>query len=195
MPPIDVTGNRFAELGVPSSVVANLADRGIHEAFPIQIATLPDALKGRDVCGKAPTGSGKTIAFGIPLVTGIGRAKPRKPRGLVLVPTRELATQVAAVIEPLAAAFRMSTVTVFAVRGITNQGQTSACDATKKTYETAIEAFYAQNGNSVHPTGDALVTAGLIREYTTDNMTITQGTGTLATSTSTVGPTALGPCV
>ncbi len=84
----------FAALGAPASVVANLADRGITEAFPIQTATLPDALAGRDVCGKAPTGSGKTIAFGIPLVSGLGRAEPRRPRGLVLVPTRELATQV-----------------------------------------------------------------------------------------------------
>jgi superfamily II DNA/RNA helicase len=84
----------FSDLGVPDAVAARLAARGLTEAFPIQAATLPDALAGRDVCGRAPTGSGKTIAFGIPLVTRVGRAKPRRPRGLVLVPTRELANQV-----------------------------------------------------------------------------------------------------
>jgi prepilin-type N-terminal cleavage/methylation domain-containing protein len=88
----------------------------------------------------------------------------------------------------------LATVTVFAVRGITDQGQTSACDATQKTYETAIEAYYAQNGNSVHPDGAALVAAGLIRDYSTEYMTITQGSGTLTTSTSTVAATAGGPC-
>ncbi len=84
----------FASLGVNRSIADGLAERGIFEPFPIQSATLPDALAGRDVCGKAPTGSGKTIAFGIPLVSGLGKARPRRPRGLVLVPTRELATQV-----------------------------------------------------------------------------------------------------
>ena len=84
----------FAELGVPTDAVERLARRKITEPFPIQAATLPDALAGRDVCGKAPTGSGKTLAFGIPLVQRPGRAKPRRPRALVLVPTRELAAQV-----------------------------------------------------------------------------------------------------
>jgi superfamily II DNA/RNA helicase len=84
----------FAELGVPQAIADRLRGRGITEPFPIQIATLGDALAGRDVCGKAPTGSGKTIAFGIPLVTNVSGSAPRRPRGLVLVPTRELATQV-----------------------------------------------------------------------------------------------------
>jgi superfamily II DNA/RNA helicase len=84
----------FAALGVPADVAERLERRGITTPFPIQAATLVDALAGRDVCGKAPTGSGKTLAFGIPLVTRVGRAKPRQPRGLVLVPTRELANQV-----------------------------------------------------------------------------------------------------
>ena len=84
----------FTALGVPAALAASLARRDIVEPFPIQAATLPDALAGRDVCGRAPTGSGKTIAFGIPLVTRTGRARPRHPRGLVLVPTRELAGQV-----------------------------------------------------------------------------------------------------
>ena len=69
---------------------------------PIQAATIPDALDGRDVCGKAPTGSGKTIAFGVPLVLRVERAKPRRPRGLVLAPTRELAAQISQELQLLA---------------------------------------------------------------------------------------------
>ncbi len=84
----------FARLGVPSELAARLAHDGITAPFPIQAATIPDALVGRDVCGRAPTGSGKTLAFGIPLVVRLGSARPRRPRGLVLVPTRELAAQV-----------------------------------------------------------------------------------------------------
>jgi superfamily II DNA/RNA helicase len=85
----------FHALGAPGPIADRLAARGITEAFPIQAATLVDAMAGRDVCGRAPTGSGKTIAFGIPLVARVGRAAPRKPRGLVLAPTRELAAQIA----------------------------------------------------------------------------------------------------
>ena len=84
----------FADLGVPSNLVERLASRGITEAFPIQEAALPDALEGRDVVGKAVTGSGKTLAFGLPLMARLTKARPRKPHGLVLVPTRELAAQV-----------------------------------------------------------------------------------------------------
>ncbi len=84
----------FADLGVPAPMCRVLADHGIAEPFPIQSATLPDALAGRDLCGRAPTGSGKTIAFGIPLIAHVKPAEPRRPRGLVLVPTRELAAQV-----------------------------------------------------------------------------------------------------
>ena len=84
----------FADLGVPANLVERLRERGITEAFPIQEAALPDALAGRDVVGKAVTGSGKTLAFGLPLMARITKARPRKPVGLVLVPTRELAAQV-----------------------------------------------------------------------------------------------------
>ncbi len=84
----------FADLGVPSNLVERLAARGITEAFPIQEAALPDALAGHDVVGKAATGSGKTLAFGLPLMARLGKARPRKPLGLILVPTRELAAQV-----------------------------------------------------------------------------------------------------
>lgn len=84
----------FADLGVPENLVARLAQRGITEAFPIQEAAIPDALNRLDVVGKAVTGSGKTLAFGLPLLAGMAKARPRRPLGLVLVPTRELAAQV-----------------------------------------------------------------------------------------------------
>jgi superfamily II DNA/RNA helicase len=85
----------FAALGVPADIARALAKRGITEPFPIQAATIPDGLAGRDLTGKAPTGSGKTIAFGVPMVARVKRAAPKRPKGLVLAPTRELALQVA----------------------------------------------------------------------------------------------------
>ena len=85
----------FADLGVPNDLVKTLRARGIDNPFPIQALTVADGLAGRDVCGKAHTGSGKTLAFGIPLVAQCKGAKPKRPHGLVLVPTRELAAQVA----------------------------------------------------------------------------------------------------
>ncbi len=84
----------FADLGVPTRLVERLRARGILEAFPIQEAAIPDALEGRDIVGKAITGSGKTLAFALPLLARLGKAQPRKPLALVLVPTRELAAQV-----------------------------------------------------------------------------------------------------
>ena len=84
----------FADLGVPANLVERLSSRGITEAFPIQEASIPDALQGRDVVGKAITGSGKTLAFALPLMARLGKARPRQPIALVLVPTRELAAQV-----------------------------------------------------------------------------------------------------
>src|SRR6187551_2367096 len=91
----------FESLGVAADIAAVLRERGIETAFPIQELTIPDALAGRDVCGKAKTGSGKTLAFGIPLLEGIKKAEPQHPRGLILVPTRELAVQVRDELEPL----------------------------------------------------------------------------------------------
>ena len=81
----------FNDLGVSADISSRLAEDGVIEPFPIQEATIPVALTGRDVCGRAPTGSGKTLAFGIPLVTRVSKAKPGRPRALVLAPTRELA--------------------------------------------------------------------------------------------------------
>src|SRR5436190_18480789 len=92
----------FADLGVPSPLVAALAARGIDQPFEVQALTIPDAIAGRDVCGRAPTGSGKTIAFGVPLLTRISRAEKRRPTALVLAPTRELAAQICRELEPLA---------------------------------------------------------------------------------------------
>jgi superfamily II DNA/RNA helicase len=84
----------FASLGLADDICLALDERGIRTAFPIQEMTIPDILAGRDVCGKARTGSGKTLAFGLPLLQVLPRAKSRRPTGLALVPTRELATQV-----------------------------------------------------------------------------------------------------
>jgi superfamily II DNA/RNA helicase len=84
----------MADLGLNPTLVAGLAARGITDAFDIQALTIPPALAGRDVCGKAPTGSGKTIAFGIPVVERVGNARPKHPRALILTPTRELAAQI-----------------------------------------------------------------------------------------------------
>lgn len=94
----------FEELGISADLRSVLADQGITSPFPIQTLTIPDALNGRDICGKAQTGSGKTLAFGLPLIERLGPARSRDPRALVIVPTRELASQVELALSPLAAA-------------------------------------------------------------------------------------------
>ncbi len=107
----------FAGLGVPAPVVRALAARGITSPTPIQAATLPDSMAGRDVLGRGRTGSGKTYAFVLPLLTRLAaaasRRRPGRPRALVLVPTRELATQIEATIAPLADILSLRTLTVF----------------------------------------------------------------------------------
>ncbi len=106
----------FAELGVPPALTAVLARNGITAPRPIQARTLPDALAGRDVLGRAETGSGKTLAFGLPMLTRLAaHAVPRAPmpRGLVLVPTRELARQVRDELAPLAAALGLKLLAVY----------------------------------------------------------------------------------
>jgi superfamily II DNA/RNA helicase len=106
----------FTSAGVPPELVAALAEEGIVAPFPIQAATLPDALAGRDILGQGQTGSGKTLGFSIPLAARLadGFTSACRPRGLVLVPTRELASQVQAVLAPLA---RAAGLTVTAVYG------------------------------------------------------------------------------
>ena len=105
----------FAAAGVPAPLVAALAAAGITTPFPIQAATLPDALAGRDILGRGQTGSGKTLGFCIPLAAGLadGYTSACRPRGLVLVPTRELASQVHAVLAPLAEAMGLSVATIY----------------------------------------------------------------------------------
>jgi superfamily II DNA/RNA helicase len=105
----------FAGFGVPAALVASLAAQGIDAPFPIQTATLPDSLAGKDVLGRGRTGSGKTLAFSLPLVTRLvgGSRRPKQARALVLVPTRELANQVLAVVQPLAKAAGLTSTVVF----------------------------------------------------------------------------------
>ena len=107
----------FAELGLDPRLVSALATQDILEPFAIQARALPDALAGRDILGRAQTGSGKTLAFGLPLLTRLAATADRKrektPRGLVLVPTRELAQQVAEVLEPLGRRMNVSITTVY----------------------------------------------------------------------------------
>jgi superfamily II DNA/RNA helicase len=103
----------FADLGVPADLVGVLTERGITSPFPIQAASIPDGLAGRDIAGRAPTGSGKTLAFAIPLIAAVGKAEPRKPRALVLAPTRELAEQIKRDLVPLAVARRRWVATVY----------------------------------------------------------------------------------
>jgi superfamily II DNA/RNA helicase len=104
----------FAELGLPESVQRALDHAGFTEPFPIQAATLPDAIAGRDVLGKAQTGSGKTLAFGLAALSRLAgdRSRSTAPRGLVLVPTRELAQQVVDALDPFARALGVRTAVV-----------------------------------------------------------------------------------
>lgn len=96
------TPTGFAALGVPPNVDAGLAAAGFAAPFAIQTEAIPVAMRGVDVCGRARTGSGKTLAFGIPMLARTEKfAAARRPRGLVLVPTRELALQVAEVLQPI----------------------------------------------------------------------------------------------
>ncbi|GAA4177887.1 DEAD/DEAH box helicase [Gryllotalpicola koreensis] len=123
----------FAELGVPAPIVAALAAMDRTEAFPIQVATLPDSLKGRDVLGRGKTGSGKTIAFAVPLAARLGQASDHRPargrraRGLVLAPTRELATQIDNTLAPLAQSVGLTTTVIFG--GVSQKRQEDALRA------------------------------------------------------------------
>jgi superfamily II DNA/RNA helicase len=107
----------FAELGVPAVLVKQLALAGIETPFPIQSATLPDSLAGRDVLGRGRTGSGKTYAFLLPMLARLAakptKRQPNRPRALILAPTRELVTQIEASLAPLAKALSLRTLTIF----------------------------------------------------------------------------------
>ncbi|WP_067950019.1 DEAD/DEAH box helicase, partial [Agromyces sp. NDB4Y10] len=128
-----MTDLTFGALGVPAPLVAALAADGKTTPFPIQADTLPDTLAGRDVLGRGKTGSGKTIAFALPMVARLGtslaggKRRPGRPLGLVLAPTRELATQITQTFEPLAAAYGLKVTTIFG--GINQTRQVSALKA------------------------------------------------------------------
>src|SRR5947208_7895919 len=92
----------FADLGLPEGVVRKLAQNGVTTPFPIQAATIPDALAGKDILGRGRTGSGKTLSFGLPTLAQLagGHTEKKKPRAVILTPTRELAMQVADALQP-----------------------------------------------------------------------------------------------
>ena len=123
------TNKTFADLGVHADLCAVLESQGITTAFPIQAMTIADALAGRDVCGKAKTGSGKTLGFGLPMLQRVAASEaplrreggPARPRGLVLLPTRELAVQVHEVLEPLGAALGLHVNAVYGGADIERQ--------------------------------------------------------------------------
>jgi superfamily II DNA/RNA helicase len=125
-----MTETTFAALGVPAPLTAVLDADGKTTPFPIQVDTLPDTLAGRDVLGRGKTGSGKTIAFSLPMAARLGtvlaggKRRPGRPLGLVLAPTRELATQIDATLAPLAAAYNLTTTTIFG--GVNQKRQVDA---------------------------------------------------------------------
>ncbi|MFC8171596.1 DEAD/DEAH box helicase [Streptomyces sp. NPDC057235] len=127
-PPVSVTPAlppvaAFADLDMPEGLLRTLGEQGVTEPFPIQAATLPNSLAGRDVLGRGRTGSGKTLAFGLALLarTAGRRAEPTAPLALVLVPTRELAQQVTDALTPYAGALRLRIATVVGGMSITRQ--------------------------------------------------------------------------
>ncbi|WP_316521870.1 DEAD/DEAH box helicase [Kitasatospora brasiliensis] len=114
----------FGDLGLHDDVVRALAKRGVTTPFPIQAATIPDALAGKDVLGRGRTGSGKTLSFGLPLLTRLAdgeRTKAKHPRGLILVPTRELAMQVADALEPFGSVLGLKLKVVCGGTSMSNQ--------------------------------------------------------------------------
>ncbi|MCU1414461.1 MAG: helicase [Microbacteriaceae bacterium] len=126
----DVEGVTFGDLGLGNNIVRQLASMGAEAPFAIQAATIPDVLAGKDVLGRGKTGSGKTIAFGAPLVErlmenmgGAGRKPGRKPRALILAPTRELAMQIDRTVQPIARSVGLFTTTI--VGGVPQYKQVS----------------------------------------------------------------------
>ncbi|WP_210494225.1 DEAD/DEAH box helicase [Patulibacter sp. SYSU D01012] len=117
-----MTQKTFAELGVSNAVVTALQENGMESPFAVQELALPDALAGRDILVSSPTGSGKTIAFGVALVEGVEATDPR-PSALVLVPTRELATQIVDEIRELAHSRALAITAVFGGAGIEKQAK------------------------------------------------------------------------
>nr|WP_315200263.1 DEAD/DEAH box helicase [Actinomyces oris] len=141
----------FTDLGVDSDLAADLDARGFTAPFPIQAATLPDTLAGRDVLGRGRTGSGKTLAFSLPLVQRLAqqdKARPGHPIGLVLAPTRELALQIAEVIEPLVRVVDMDVTTIFG--GVSAKPQ-------EKALKAGVDVVVACPGRLLDLMGQGLV--------------------------------------
>ena len=120
-----MSNQSFAELGVSRAVVSSLAQQGFTQPFEIQRRVIADALAGRDMLAKSPTGSGKTLAFGIPLVERIA-AEDRRPSGLVLAPTRELATQIVDDIRAIAHSRALRVTAVYGGVGLVKQARDAA---------------------------------------------------------------------
>ncbi|ARC58124.1 ATP-dependent RNA helicase RhlE [Frondihabitans sp. 762G35] len=127
----EVVGMSFEDLGLGSNIIRQLAELGAPSPFPIQAATIPDVLAGKDVLGRGRTGSGKTIAFGAPLVEklmenggGKNRKMGRKPRALILAPTRELAMQIDRTVQPIARSVGLFTTQIYG--GVPQQRQVGA---------------------------------------------------------------------
>ena len=117
-----MSNQQWLNLGVDEQIVSSLIKRGIKTPFPIQDLTIPDALRGNDVCGKAKTGSGKTLAFGIPMVQNLDQPSgDNNPRGLIMVPTRELATQVKEELDPLLNGKSLTAVAIYGGANIEEQ--------------------------------------------------------------------------
>ena len=117
-----MSNQQWLNLGVDEQIVSSLIKRGIKTPFPIQSLTIPDALRGNDVCGKAKTGSGKTLAFGIPMVQNLDQPSgDNNPRGLIMVPTRELAIQVKEELDPLLNGKSLTAVAIYGGANIEEQ--------------------------------------------------------------------------
>jgi superfamily II DNA/RNA helicase len=123
----------FASLGLSPQLVGALDGLGFVDPFPIQIAAIPHGMRGRDIQGKAPTGSGKTLAFGLPVLSRIDKAAPKRPRALVLAPTRELAEQISRDLSPLGSAVHRK---IFAIYGGVGYGHQT--DALRKGVDVLV---------------------------------------------------------
>ena len=149
----------FSSLGLRDEIVVALAARGITSPFPVQTMTIPDALAGRDVCGKARTGSGKTLAFGLPVLQLQPKAKPCAPTGLVLAPTRELASQICDELAAPAAAVNRKVLAVYGGAPIEKQ-----IDALRSGVDLAV----ATPGRMIDLIERQAVTVGAVRHVVVD---------------------------
>lgn len=147
----------FAQLGVPAPLIDALAERGIATPTPIQAATLPDSLAGRDVLGRGRTGSGKTFAFLLPLVARLGqsrsRRQPKRARSLVLAPTRELASQIHESLVTLEGPARLTSTVVFGGVGQNPQA---------KALARGVDVLIACPGRLLDLMGQGLVDLGAV---------------------------------